>query len=74
MNAQTIENLLLNHQLRFSHDAAVTEAANLAHKAMFQSVRSPMEQGLINLAWKTYFNLQLTEDDFEVITAFNQGV
>ena len=74
MNAQHIENLLLNHKLRFPHDAAVAEAASLAHKAMFQSARSPMEQGLINLVWKTHFNLQPTEDDFEVITAFNERV
>jgi len=69
--AQTIESLLFNHKLRFPHDAAVTEAAHIAHEAMFHSVRSQMEQGLINLAWKTYFNQTITEDDLEVINTFN---
>ena len=68
---QTIESLLFNHKLRFPHDAAVTEAAHIAHEAMFHTVRSHMEQGLISLAWKTYFNQQITEDDLEVIETFN---
>ena len=67
----TIHNLLFNHKLRFPHDAAVTEAAHIAHEAMFHTVRSHMEQGLISLAWKTHFNQRITEDDLEVIETFN---
>jgi hypothetical protein len=38
---------------------------------MFHTVRTQMEQGLINLAWKTYFNQCITEEDLEVINTFN---
>jgi len=71
MNVQHIESLLFNYKLRFPHDAAVTEAAHVAHEAIHHSIRTQMEQGLINLAWKTYFNQQITENDLEVISTFN---
>ena len=71
MNVQHIESLLFNHKLRFPHDAAVTEAAHIAYEAIYHSIRTHMEQGLINLAWKTHFNQQITEDDLEVINSFN---
>ena len=71
MNVQHIENLLLNHQLRFPNDAAVTEAAYITREAMFHSIRSQMEQGLVNLVWKHFNGLEVTEDDLEVITTFN---
>ena len=71
MNVQHIENLLLNHKLRFPSDAAVTEAAHVVEEAMFHSVRTQMEQGLINIVWKHFNGLEVTEDDLEVITTFN---
>jgi len=71
MNVQTIENLLLNHQLRFPTDTAITEAAHVVEEAMFHSVRTHMEQGLINIVWKHFNGLEVTEDDLEVITTFN---
>jgi hypothetical protein len=71
MNVQTIENLLLNHQFRFPNDTAITKAAHVAKEAMYHSVRTHMEQGLINLVWKHFNGLEVTEDDFEVIASFN---
>lgn len=71
MNAQHIENLLFNHQLRFPSDVAITEAAHVVEEAMFHSVRTQMEQGLINIVWKHFNGLEVTEDDLEVIPTFN---
>jgi hypothetical protein len=71
MNVQHIENLLLNHQLRFPNDTAITEAAHVVEEAMFHSVRTHMEQGLINIVWKHFNSLEVTEDDLEVIPTFN---
>lgn len=68
---ENLENLLFNHKLRFPHDAAVAEATYIAYEAIHYSVRTQMEQGLINLAWKTHYNFQITEDDLKVIDSFN---
>jgi hypothetical protein len=68
---QLIESLLFNHKLRFPSDAAINKAAHVTYEAMFQSSRTPMEQGLINLVWKHFNNLEVTQADLAVIATFD---
>ena len=75
MDFKLIENLLQNHgnllQNYFVSNAKAREASYIAKNAMFYTVRTEMEQDLINLIWKDYYNLEVTEDDLKVIDSFN---
>ena len=67
---QLIESLLFNHKLRFTDNAAINKAAQVTYEAMYKSSRTRMEQGLINLVWKHFNNLEVTQADLAPIASF----